>query len=216
MIRRKSQKRKRVERENNTPQEEVVLLIMNKNYRKKISFTMPRALCSVLVVCSILLGQNALAVKTNGNGDQASITPEVSAEEHSAKVKELIQFLSGETDPFVYKREGRSDPFMPFVSERVVQEKEAGEEEELTGMRRFEPGQLTLAAILMTEGGPMAMVQDAVGIGYVLREGNALGRTGIVNKISKNLVVIKQQYKDTAGEERYRLVEMLLKKEGEQ
>jgi type IV pilus assembly protein PilP len=189
---------------------------MNKNYRKKISFTMPGALCSVLVVCSILIGQNAMAVKTNGNSDQPPVIPQVSKEEHSEKVKELMQFLSGESDPFVYRREGRSDPFMPFVSEKVVQEEEVVEEEELTGMRRFEPGQLTLTAIVKTEGRSMAMVQDAVGIGYVLREGNALGRTGIVNKISKNLVVIKQQYKNTAGEERYRLVEMLLKKEGEQ
>lgn len=189
---------------------------MNKNYRKKISFTMPGALCSVLVVCSILIGQNAMAVKTNGKSDQPPVIPQVSTEEHSEKVKELMQFLSGESDPFIYRREGRSDPFMPFVSEKVVQEEEAVEEEELTGMRRFEPGQLTLTAIVMTEGRSMAMVEDAVGMGYVLREGNALGRTGIVNKISKNLVVIKQQYKNTAGEERYRLVEMLLKKEGEQ
>jgi len=190
---------------------------MNKNYRKKISFTMPGALCSVLVVCSILISHHAMAVKTNGNSDQTSASPQVSSEEHSEKVKELMQFMSGESDPFMYRREGRSDPFMPFVSEKIVQEEVAVEEEELTGMRKFEPGQLTLTAIVMTEGrNSMAMVQDAVGIGYVLREGNALGRTGVVNKISKNLVVIKQQYKDTAGEERYRLVEMLLKKEGEQ
>ncbi|MBC8317682.1 MAG: pilus assembly protein PilP [Desulfobulbaceae bacterium] len=157
-----------------------------------------------------------MAVKTNGETAPTQEAKALSAEEHSEKVKELIQFLSGESDPFVYKREGRSDPFMPFVSERVVQEEVTVEEEELTGMRRFEPGQLTLTGIVMIEGGSMAMVQDAAGIGYVLREGNALGRSGVVNKISKNLVVIKQQYKNTAGEERYRLVEMLLKKEGEQ
>lgn len=189
---------------------------MSKNYRKKFSFTKPWALCSALAVCCVLWGQDALAVKNNGETGQAPEAMVVTAEEHSEKVKELIQFLSGESDPFVYKREGRSDPFMPFVSEKVTQEKEFVEEEELTGMRRFEPGQLTLTGIVMVEGGPMAMVQDAVGIGYVLREGNALGRSGVVDKISKNLVVIKQQYKTTAGEERYRLVEIFLKKEGEQ
>jgi type IV pilus assembly protein PilP len=189
---------------------------MIMNYRKKFSFTEPRTLCTALMVCGVFWSQGALAVTTNGETGQAPEVKLVSAEEHSEKVKELMQFLSGESDPFIYRREGRSDPFVPFVSERVIQEEEAVEEEELTGMRRFEPGQLTLTGVVMTEGGPMAMVQDAVGIGYVLREGNALGRSGVVNKISKNLVVIKQQYKNTAGEERYRLVEMLLKKEGEQ
>ena len=43
-------------------------------------------------------------------------------------------------DSFVYKRERRTDPFVPFVRERVVATKTPVEE--LTGMRKFEPGQL--------------------------------------------------------------------------
>jgi type IV pilus assembly protein PilP len=189
---------------------------MNKNCRKRLSFNVLKTLCMALVAIGLLWGQTAMAVKNNEAVRQDPEIKTVSPEEYSEKVKELIQFLKGETDPFVYTREGRSDPFMPFVSEREVQKDEEGEKEELTGMRKFEPGQLSLTGIVFTESGPMAMVQDAVGIGYVLREGNELGRSGVVNKISKNLVVIKQKYKNTAGDEKYRLVEMLLKKEGEQ
>ena len=158
-----------------------------------------------------------MAVKNGGPAeDKGMEVKAVTPEEYSEKVKELIQFLRGETDPFVYTREGRSDPFMPFISKAEVQKDGEIEKEELTGMRRFEPGQLILTAIIFSDSGPIAMVQDAVGIGYVLREGNELGRSGVVEKISKNLVTIKQKYKNTAGDEKFRLVEMLLKKEGEQ
>jgi type IV pilus assembly protein PilP len=189
---------------------------MSKNCRKKYSFIAPKTLCTALIVSGLVWSHTAWAVKNNGEGGQSPETTVVSPEEYSEKVKELVQFLKGETDPFVYTREGRSDPFMPFVSEKVVQKDEEAEKEELTGMRAFEPGQLQLTAIIMTAAAPIAMVQDAVGIGYVLREGDELGRSGVVNKISKNLVVIKQKYMNTAGDEKYRLVEMLLKKEGEQ
>ena len=45
-------------------------------------------------------------------------------------------------DAFVYKREGRNDPFVPFVQERVASIETPVEE--LTGMRKFEPGQLAV------------------------------------------------------------------------
>jgi len=189
---------------------------MSKNSRKKLSFIVPKTLCTALVISGLFWSHTALAVKKSEAVKKDPEVKAVSPEEYSEKVKELVQFLKGETDPFVYTREGRSDPFRPFVSEKEVQKEKEEEKEELTGMRRFEPGQLVLTAIVFAESGPIAMVQDAVGIGYVLREGNELGRSGVVDKISKNLVVIKQKYKNTAGEEKSRLVEMLLKKEGEQ
>lgn len=138
-------------------------------------------------------------------------------EEYSEKVKELMHFLAGKTDTFVYKRTGRPDPFMPFISEKVIATATGSEEKEvLVGMRRFEPGQLSLVAIVFTEEGPVAMVQDSVGKGYVIRNGTEIGRSGIVEEISDNIVVIKQHFKTSTGEERYKIVRMLLKKEGEQ
>lgn len=138
--------------------------------------------------------------------------------EYSDKVKELMQFLTGASDSFTYSRIGRSDPFVPFISEQVVSSAAdfAVPLEELTGMQKFEPGQLSLVAIVFAEYGPLAMVQDSVGKGYILRNGTKIGRSGIVDEISGNLVVVKQRYKSTAGEDRYKTVELLLKKEGEQ
>lgn len=146
------------------------------------------------------------------------VTPQLTEEEYSAKVQELMQFLTGASDSFTYRRVGRSDPFMPFISAKVVSTAADLEVplEELTGMRKFEPGQLTLVAIIFAEDGPLAMVQDSVGKGYIIRNGTELGRSGVVDEITGNLVVVKQRYKTTAGEDRYKFVEMLLKKEGEQ
>jgi type IV pilus assembly protein PilP len=131
-------------------------------------------------------------------------------------VAELENILSGSGNNFVYHREGRSDPFMPFISEKVISaDVEEIDEEELTGMRLFEPGQLTLVALIFAEDGPLAMVEDSVGKGYMIREGTKIGRTGTVDQINKNTVIIKEPYRTTSGAMKYRTVQMVLKKEGE-
>ncbi|MCD6389447.1 MAG: hypothetical protein J7L69_08545 [Desulfobulbaceae bacterium] len=127
----------------------------------------------------------------------------------------MEKMLSGSINTFVYKREGRLDPFMPFISEQVVQTEMGFEEEELTGMRQYEAGQLTLVALIFAEEGPLAMVQDSVGMGYVLRKGTKIGRSGIVDRITANMVIIKQSFQTTSGKTRHHTVQMVLKKDGE-
>ena len=117
-------------------------------------------------------------------------------------------------EAFVYEREGRGDPFVPFVTEKVLQA-DTQKEEELTGLQRFETGQLTLVAIVIGAGDQFAMVQDSVGKGYVIRQGTKIGRAGAVDEITANRVIVKIPSRSMAGEIRYNTVEMLLKKEGE-
>ena len=120
-----------------------------------------------------------------------------------------------EEEPFEYIREGRSDPFLPFITEEIIQAEIDVAEEELTGMRKYEPGQLKLVGILFVESKPMAMVQDSVGKGFIIREGTKIGRAGEVEDIIPNKVIIKQAYYTMAKEKKYKTVEMVLKKEGE-
>jgi len=116
-------------------------------------------------------------------------------------------------DAFVYVRENRSDPFMPFIQERVsVSETPV---EELSGMQKFEPGQLTVVAIMMSPVDRFAMVQDSNNQGYIIREGILLGRTGVVEAIVPNKVVVKNYSYNLAGDKIYKTVEMVLKQEGE-
>lgn len=123
-------------------------------------------------------------------------------------------FFEKDAEPFVYVREGRIDPFVPFVSDKVVRIET--QKEELTGMRRFEPGQLTVVAIIFVDGSPVAMVEDSMGLGYSIRPGDEIGRTGIVENILPNQVIVKSYSYTLAGDKRYSTVKMLLKKEGEE
>jgi Tfp pilus assembly protein PilP len=116
-------------------------------------------------------------------------------------------------DAFVYKREGRTDPFVPFVQERVVAKEVPIEE--LTGMRKFEPGQLSVVAIVSSPNDRFAMVQDSNNQGYIIRKGVLLGRTGVVEKIEPNKVIVKNYTYNLAGDKIYKTVEMVLKQEGE-
>ena len=141
-------------------------------------------------------------------------------EQASEELKELkftekmaaILFKDSE-DAFVYKREGRNDPFVPFVKERVVAT--AVPVEELTGMRKFEPGQLKVVAIVETPRDIFAMVQDSNNQGYIIREGVLLGRTGVVEAIVPNKVIVKNFTYNLAGDKIYKTVEMVLNQEGE-
>ena len=118
-------------------------------------------------------------------------------------------------DGFVYVREGRHDPFMP-MEQIIVGQGGSGDEEILTGMRRFEPGQLRLVAIVLREDNRyVAMVEDSTGKGYLLHPGTKVGRTGVVVKIAPNRVVVKQTSYTMGGDLRYNEVEMVLKTQGE-
>lgn len=139
------------------------------------------------------------------------LAPDVSPEVAAA----LEEFLSqGFNQGFNYQREGRADPFFPFLAQEMLQAATA-EREELSGMRRYEPGQLTLVAIVQGGRQPLAMVQDAAGVGYIIRPGTPIGRTGEVTAIAADRVIIRQEAFSLTKEKEYRTVEMVLQKEGE-
>ncbi|MDH5298666.1 MAG: pilus assembly protein PilP [Desulfobulbaceae bacterium] len=131
-------------------------------------------------------------------------------------MKQLRELLDLDKDEeFVYRAEGRPDPFKPFVTEKTLQAEMSKAQGELAGLERYEPGQLSLVAIIMGGKKSVAMVQDSMGMGYVLRKGMKIGYSGVVEAIKPNAVIIKQQYQTVSGETNYKTVEMVLKKEGE-
>lgn len=131
--------------------------------------------------------------------------------------------VTGETvTTFEYTMVGRPDPFMPFITEKVVSkiiDPDGIVDDEdlvLTGMRQFEPGQLTLVAILKDgKRGGVAMVEDVTGRGYMLREGVAIGRRGVVSEITSRKVLIVEIARTRAGKEIKNTIVMSLNKEGE-
>jgi hypothetical protein len=119
---------------------------------------------------------------------------------------------------FEYKLENRPDPFVPFISERATASAVDMDEivdagEPLSGMQLFEPGQLTLVALIKKDGENLAMVQDFTGKGYVLTEGTKIGRRGVVKFFTPLSVVIEETAVTRAGKKTVTEVVMLLKKE---
>lgn len=135
-------------------------------------------------------------------------------------VKETIPTDPNNTKMFEYKLENRPDPFVPFITEKAAASNVDPDEvidsgEPLTGMQLFEPGQLTLVALIKKGGENMAMVQDFTGKGYVLSEGTKIGRRGTVKKFMPQSVIIEETTVTRAGKKTVTEVVMLLKKEGE-
>ena len=125
------------------------------------------------------------------------------------------------TEDFEYQFEGRPDPFTPFIADKATSQKigddELIEEEgELTGMRQFEPGQLTLVAVMFTGGKKVAMVEDVTGRGYMINEGMLIGRRGIVHRIDGEQVTVMETAHTRAGRKIENKIVMRLNKEGDQ
>ncbi len=124
------------------------------------------------------------------------------------------------TSTFEYQIEGRPDPFMPFLTERATNNENLDEiidgNQNLTGMQLFEPGQLTLVALMVAGTGKYAMVQDFTGKGYVIEEGTKIGRRGVVADIVQNKVIIEEQALTRGGKTLINKIAMVLKKEGEE
>ena len=146
--------------------------------------------------------------------EEKTAAEKAAPEEELKFTEKMAAILFQEADePFVYKREGRTDPFEKFIQERVTVSKEPVEE--LTGMRKFEPGQLKVVAIVMGATDKFAMMQDSNNQGYIIREGILLGRTGVVEAIVPNKVIVKNYTYNLAGDKIYKTVEMVLNREGE-
>lgn len=182
----------------------------NNGRPRRLGVTVATGLWLVLACLPAWFG---LAVAQQGGTPPPPPASPSAAEEADpmAAIEKLLQ----ENSPaaaFVYQREGRPDPFFPFLTQ---QPQKGAASSDIAGMERFEPGQLRLVAIVHSRKGPVAMVQDSAGIGYTLRRGSKIGRNGEVAEILSNKVIIRQEAFSTTKEKQYRTVEMVLTKDGD-
>jgi len=141
----------------------------------------------------------------------AKAPPTVASEKPLRKTLEEVLGV-----PFSYRREGRPDPFMPFITEQTGPKQLAPEEDApLAGMQLFEPGQLTLVAIMMAGQQTVAMAEDSTGMGHILKVKDKIGRRGEVKAIVPNAVVIEEWSLTPSGVKRSTTTEMVLRKEGD-
>jgi len=181
-------------------------------------------ICLFIFLCLIWpalgMAQDAKIADNAAPATVSAAAPDTTAAEaeNTDVTQALEDLLKGmKLGNFVYQVDERPDPFMPFISEKVVQPSDTDSEngERLTGMRQFEPGQLILVAIMFTETNPMAMVEDSSHKGYLIHRGTKIGKTGVVTDILPNEVVIKQLSYSMDQVKKYSTMEMILRKEGE-
>jgi len=162
----------------------------------------------LLLFALLVSGVPASAVRATENVTSADNVKQPSEEAVREKVP-----------AFEYILEGRADPFAPFITRQIdvrkMSDEIVNEDVELTGMQLFEPGQLTLVAVLYSGNKHIAMVEDVTGKGYILNEGMPIGRRGVVSKIEGEQVTITEIAHTRAGRTRKNKIVMRLNKEGD-
>ena len=122
---------------------------------------------------------------------------------------------------YVYTIEARTDPFRPFITPKAAQpagldpNEIVDEQKVLSGLQLLEPGQLTLVGILNDEGGAIALVEDQTKKGYILKNGVAIGKRGVVSHIDNQQVTVTETSRTRAGQEITNTLIMKLNKEGD-
>jgi len=131
-----------------------------------------------------------------------------------------VHAQQSENKLYAYKAEGRPDPFKPFISPKTAssstdQNEIVEDNVAYSGMQLFEPGQLGLVGIMLTQRGPIAMVEDQTKKGYTLRIGDLIGKRGVVTSIDEHQVIITETARTRSGKEMKNIVTMKIKHEGD-
>jgi type IV pilus assembly protein PilP len=83
--------------------------------------------------------------------------------------------------------------------------------ENLSPLERFDLGQLKIVGIVWDIKEPRAMIEDAAGLGYVVKIGTPIGSNdGKVKAIRRDHVIVEESYEDAYGARKRRDVSMKL------
>lgn len=107
-----------------------------------------------------------------------------------------------------YSSAGKRDPFRPLSLKPKASQRAR---ENLSPLERYEIGQLKLVAIIWNIKEPKAMVEDATGLGYIVKVGTLIGpNEGKVKAIKPSEVVIEESYVDFYGAKKSQEIDMKL------
>lgn len=117
--------------------------------------------------------------------------------------------VSERVGPPRYSPAGKRDPFRSLA----LKAKAAGSRprENLSPLERLDLGQLKLVGIIWDIKEPTAMVEDSLGLGYIVKAGTPIGpNEGKVKAIKPREIVIEETYSDFFGARKNREVSMTL------
>jgi Tfp pilus assembly protein PilP len=105
-------------------------------------------------------------------------------------------------------KENSRDPFRPMTLRPKVNTRPR---ENLSPLERLELGQLKIVGIVWDIREPRAMIEDAAGLGYVVKIGTPVGSNdGKVKAIRRDHVIVEEFYEDAYGARKKRDVSMKL------
>lgn len=120
-----------------------------------------------------------------------------------------------EQQNYFYTPIGKRDPFRPFYLDvqKTPVRQSTGEGGPL---EQFELEQLKLVGILTGMETPMCLIQDPAGKGYAVGPGTPIGRNGgRIARITKDEVVVEEEYYNSEGKRIINKISLRLKKEDE-
>src|SRR4249919_2219692 len=103
---------------------------------------------------------------------------------------------------------GKRDPFQPFTLNTRINSRPR---ENLSPLERYDLGQLKLVGVVWHVKEPSAMIEDSVGLGYIVKVGTPIGANdGKVRAIKPNEIIIEETYVDLFGAKKKRAVNIKL------
>ena len=110
--------------------------------------------------------------------------------------------------PANFSTVGKRDPFRPFTLNTRT---DSRPRENLSPLERYDLGQLRLVGVVWHVKEPNAMVEDSVGLGYIVKVGTLIGANdGKVKAIKPNEIIIEETYVDLFGAKKKREVNIKL------
>lgn len=133
------------------------------------------------------------------------------AENEPAPAAEAAPAGDGQGGPVAaYNPAGRRDPFRPFTLDIRPETRT-----QQTPLQRYELGQLIVVGTVWELSPPRAMVEDSVGMGYIVTIGTPIGRNGgVVTAIEPQRVVVEERVLDFYGKEQVNRIVMETPREG--
>jgi type IV pilus assembly protein PilP len=129
--------------------------------------------------------------------------------EASPPTPDAAPATDGNTGTPVYNPAGRRDPFRPFTLDIRPEART-----QLTPLQRYELGQLVVVGTVWELSPPRAMVEDSVGMGFIVTIGTPIGRNGgVVTAIEPQRIVVEERVLDFYGKEQINHVVMETPKE---
>ncbi|HTZ17932.1 MAG TPA: pilus assembly protein PilP [Dissulfurispiraceae bacterium] len=144
---------------------------------------MGRVLISIFLAGAVFIAVGAFAEGIKAYAAQPAVSAAAGAE------------VPKKEGAYEYSGLDRRDPFAPLVSKR-----EAGKEKGIAPLEAYDVNEVKVIAILWAKTKYYAVFSLPDGKSYTVNEGAKVGtRNGVITKITKDQVVIKERVRDARG-----------------